>query len=134
MIARVLIVVACLAGLVVVIDQRRGLDRCDDARRQVFAIAAGASRDSEPEAIQRVRDSCRGTVGTLAVAGALRSQGRKAQALGLAREAVEDEPDNALAWRAVLLLASGDEAAEAESRLRELDPRSLNRSTGRSIK
>ena len=135
MIARIVVVVVCLAGVFVALGERRDADRCEDARRDVFAVAAGqAPRAGEAQAIERIREHCRGTGAILAVAGALRSQGRERQALVLAREAVDAEPDNALAWRAVLVLASGDEAAEAESRLRELDPRSLNRSAGRSTR
>ena len=135
MIVRVIVVLACVAGVIVALGERRDVDRCDEARREVFAVAAGkVPRAGETQAIERIREHCRGTGAILAVAGALRSQGRERQALVLAREAVDAEPDNALAWRAVLVLASGDEASEAESRLRELDPRSLNRSSGRSTR
>ena len=129
MIVRALLIAACLAGAVVAIAERRDLTRCDDARADVFRTGG-----ADAAAIDAIREHCRGTGALLAAAGALRSQGRTDQALVLAREAVEAEPDNALAWRGVLALASGEEADEAEARLEELDPRSLKRSAGRSTR
>ncbi len=102
----------------------RDHDRCEDARRTVFAVALGdRPRQEEGPAIRRIRADCRGTTATLAVAGALHAQGRDAQALPLAREAVDAEPDNPAAWRGLAAVASGSEAREAERRLRSLNPR-----------
>ena len=117
-------------------------DRCQDARRTVFATALGrASQAEQPAAVQRIRESCRGTTALVSVAGALHAQGRDRQALPLARETARDEPDSAAAWRAVAATAQAPaETRAAERRLRELDPLgaplrgSLNRSTGRSTR
>ena len=107
----------------------RDHERCEDARATVFAIALGdRSQREEAAAIADIRDDCRGTTAILAAAGALHAQGRDAQALPLAREAVDAEPDNPAAWRALAAVASGAEAREAERRLRSLNP-SAGRST-----
>lgn len=134
MIVRFVLVVACLAGAAIAVAERRDLSSCDGARETVFRAAAGGDRAAERGAIDTIREDCRGTGALLNVAGALRAQGETRQALVLAREAVDDEPDNAAGWRAVLALSSGSEAEEAEGRLRELDPRSLKRSSGRSTR
>ena len=106
----------------------RGDRACESARLTVFADP----RDDA--AVERVRDTCRGTTGRLAVAGRLAAAGRRPQALRLAREAAEEEPDNVVAWRGVAATASGAEARAASRRVGELDPRSLRRSSGRSTK
>jgi hypothetical protein len=128
-------VVLALAALVVagaLTFTLAGHDRCQDARAQVFA----ASLTGEPvdDAIEAIRERCRGTGGLLAAAGALRAQGREAQALELAREAAAAEPENAEAWGAVAAAASGEEARAAARRLEVLDPLSLRRNTGRSTR
>jgi hypothetical protein len=111
-------------------------DRCEGAREEVFNAAlrtAGAPQD----AIDRIRESCRGTTALVSVAGALHAQGRDDEAAPLAREATEEEPDNANAWRALGETTQAPaEARAAARRLAELDPRgaSLNRSSGRSTR
>jgi hypothetical protein len=130
------------AGLAVVVAAFFGArlhdhERCDDARGEVFEAALrkqGAPRD----AVARIRESCRGTAARVAVAGALHAQGRDDEAAPLAREATEEEPDNAAAWRALAETAQTPaEARAAAERFTELDPlgaRSLNRSAGRSTR
>ena len=109
-------------------------DRCEDARATVFATVLGkAPKGGQPQAIEDVRSHCRGTSAQLAVAGALTAAGDRAQALPLAREAAEAEPDNPAAWRALAAVASGAEAREASRRLEDLNP-SLKDSAGRSIR
>jgi hypothetical protein len=116
----------------------RSHNQCEDARRTVFAVTLGRQPISaQADAINNVREHCRGTTALLAVAGALHRQGRDAQALPLAREAVREEPDNAAAWSALgTVAASSAEALAAERRLAVLDPLrgSLNRSSGRSTR
>ena len=111
-------------------------DRCEEARSAVFTAALGGAEDSD--AIDRIRESCRGTTALVSVAGALHASGRDAEAARLAREATEEEPDNAAAWRALAQTAQAPaEARAAGRRLTELDPRgarSLNRSAGRSTR
>ena len=124
---RTLIVLASLAAAVAFALEYREEDRCNDARSKAFV-----TRDAE--SIRTILDTCRGTSAKLSVAGALRAADRDAQALELAREAAEEEPDNAAAWRAVVALSEGSERSAARERLRELDPRSLKRRAGRSTR
>ena len=109
---------------------------CDGAREDVFN-AALRNQGAPPGALDRIRESCRGTTALVSVAGALHAQGRDDEAAPLAREATEDEPDNANAWRALAeTTQTPAEARAAARRLEELDPRgaSLNRSSGRSTR
>lgn len=126
---RILIVLVSLAAAAAFALEQRQERRCADARDRIVE-----SRGAQAGAIETLRDDCRGTQAKIDAAGALRAAGRSDQALELAREAVDDEPDNARAWRAVSVLASGAERSSARERLRELDPRSLKRSTGRSTR
>ena len=124
MLLRLTIALICLAGAAAAALTWRDHERCQDATATVFAAALGTqSRAAEAGAIQTIRDDCRGTGPQLAVAGALHSQGRDAQALPLARDAVDAEPDNPAAWRALAAVASGAEGREADRRLRSLNPR-----------
>jgi Flp pilus assembly protein TadD len=128
---RTLIVLASLAAAVAFAAQLREHRHCEDARAQIFrAVLTGAPT---AKAIAQIRSSCRGTTAKLAVAGALTAAGDRAQALPLAREAAEAEPENPAAWRALAAVASGTESREAERRLRALNP-SLNDSAGRSTR
>jgi len=124
---RTLIVLVSLAAAVAFALEWRDERLCRDARDGIFS--SGGSE----QALADVREHCRGTQSLIDAAGALRGRDRR-QALVLAREAVDEEPDNARAWRAVSVLATGSERSAARERLRELDPRSLNRSAGRSTR
>jgi Tetratricopeptide repeat len=126
---RILIVLVSLAGAVAFALEYREEDRCADARNRIVE-----TRGAQTDAIDTLRSDCRGTQARIDAAGALRAAGRPDQALVLAREAVEEEPDNPRAWRAVSVLATGSERSAARARLRELDPRSLKRRTGRSTR
>jgi hypothetical protein len=99
-------------------------DRCEDARTEVFAFGLGRGGDLDA-AIERIRQSCRGTAGLVGAAAALARTDRRAEALALAREATEREPESAEAWRTLARVARGHAPAEAraaERRLAELDP------------
>jgi hypothetical protein len=124
---RTLIVLISLAAAVGFALQWREEQRCEDARAAIFQEAG------VEQALDSLREHCRGTQSKIDAAGALRDDDVR-QALVLAREAVEDEPDNARAWRAVSVLATGSERSAARERLRQLDPRSLNRRAGRSTR
>ena len=112
-------------------------DRCADARNAVFRATLGLEA-APGDAIDRIRESCRGTTAMTSVVAALRAQRRSAEAVALAREATRSEPDNPGAWRALAETAqSPAEARAAERRFSELDPRgarSLNLSAGRSTR
>ena len=118
-----------LASIVIVASGYGDERACSDARTAIVK-----SKGADAGAIDDLREHCRGTQAKIDAAGALRAADREDQALQLAREAVEDEPDNARAWRAVSVLAMGSERSAARERLRELDPRSLKRSAGRSTR
>lgn len=111
--------------------------RCEDSRREVFATTLAGS-PPPPDAVERIRESCRGTGALVAVAGALHAQGRDDEAAALAREATEAEPDSAAAWRALAETSQTPaEARAAAERLADLDPlgaRSLNLNVGRSTR
>jgi hypothetical protein len=126
---RILIVLVSLVAAAAFALEWRDGQRCADARNAIIT-----SRGAEAGAIDTLREACRGTQARIDAAGALRAADREDQALVLAREAVEEEPDNARAWRAVAVLASGAERSAARERLRELDPRSLKRRAGRSTR
>lgn len=112
-------------------------ERCEDARTEVFG-AAVFQQGAPAEAVERIRESCRGTTALVAVAGALHAQGADDEAARLAREATEEEPDNAAAWRALAETSQAPaEARAAAERFAELDPlgaRSLNLNAGRSTR
>lgn len=111
-------------------------DRCESAREDIFN-AALRNEGAPPGTLDRIRETCRGTTALVSVAGALHALGRDDEAAPLAREATEEEPDNANAWRALAETAQAPaEARAAARRLAELDPRgaSLNRSSGRSTR
>lgn len=126
---RILIVLVSLVAAAAFAMEQRQERRCADARDAIVE-----SRGAQGDAIDTLRADCRGTQAKIDAAGALRAADRDDQALVLAREAVEEEPDNARAWRAVSVLASGAERSSARERLRELDPRSLKRRAGRSTR
>jgi hypothetical protein len=111
-------------------------NRCEDGRSAVFRAALGGKDDAG--AVDRIRESCRGTTALISVAGALHARNRDREAADLAREATESEPDNAAAWRALAETSQAPaEARAAERRFSELDPlgaRSLKRRTGRSTR
>ena len=131
---RILLSLACLAAAAAFVLQHRELDRCEAARTAVFAATQGEGRDREAQAIDDLREHCRGTTGILFAARSLQVEERDAQALPLAREAVEAEPGNAVAWRLLAAVSDGAESREALARLRALDPRSLKRRSGRSTR
>lgn len=124
---RTLIVLVSLAAAAAFALQWREEQLCQDARNGIF-------RDGGTERVlDDLREYCRGVQSKIDAAGALRDDDPR-QALVLAREAADDEPDNARAWRAVSVLATGSERSAARERMRELDPRSLKRRAGRSTR
>lgn len=126
---RILIVLVSLAGAVLFALELGADRRCTGARGAIIE-----SRARDDGALEDLSAHCRGTQPRLDAAGALRAADRDEQALRMAREAAQDEPENARAWRAVAALSTGAERSAARERLRELDPRSLKRRTGRSTR
>ncbi|MBX5442386.1 MAG: tetratricopeptide repeat protein [Solirubrobacteraceae bacterium] len=126
MIARIVLAAAALAVVALLAVSRHGYDACQDARRDVIAAAIGAiPADRQDPAIAAVREHCRGAERLVEVAGLLYQQGRVDVAERLAREAVDAEPENALAWRALAATAAERDPATARQAARrqlELSP------------
>jgi Flp pilus assembly protein TadD len=125
-IARIVLAVAALVVVALLVVSRSGYDACQDARRDVIAAATGTlDADRQAPAIEAVRDHCRGADALVQVAGLLFQQGKVDVAERLAREAVDAEPENALAWRALAATAAERDPATARRAARrqlELSP------------
>jgi hypothetical protein len=126
---RLLLVVAALAVVGLFVASRDGYDACQSARRDVLAAANGTlPASAQGPAIQRVREHCRGADQLINVAGLLYQQKRTQAAMQVAREAVDEEPENALAWRALAATsaqidpATARRAARRQLELSPLDP------------
>ena len=113
-----------MAGLFVV--SRQGYDACQSARRDVLATANGSLPASQQDAaVQRVREHCRGADQLINVAGLLFTAQETKAAMKVAQEAVDEEPENALAWRALAATAAQIDPATARRAARrqlELSP------------
>ena len=97
-------------------------ERCDDARQVLFEATLGR-RGAPADAVERIRESCRGTSALVGVAAGLQTQGRDDEAAEIAREATGEEPDNADAWRVLSQTARRPaEARAAARRFAALDP------------
>lgn len=115
--------------VVLLIASRDGYDQCQSARRAVLATATGALPSSDQAtAIQDVREHCRGADQLVNVAGVLFQQKQSEAAMQVAQEAVDEEPENALAWRALAATsaqidpATARRAARRQLELSPLDP------------
>jgi hypothetical protein len=122
---------AALAAVVVVllVLTRQDYDACQTARRDVIATSAGLLPASQQEAaIQGVRHDCRGADQLVNVAGVLFQEKKTQQAMRVAQEAVDEEPENALAWRALAATSAqidpaiAQRAARRQLELSPLDP------------
>ena len=119
---RVAVAAACVVVAAFLGARLHDDNRCEDARRAVF-FAGRAGNDPSRDAVRRIRESCRGTIGLVSIAGSLHSHGRDVQAAPFAREATEREPDNVAAWRALAVTSqSPAEARDAARRAKALDP------------
>lgn len=119
---RVAVAAACVVVAAFLGARLHDDNRCEDGRRAVF-LAAQADADPSAGDVRRIRESCRGTVGLVSIAGSLHSRGRDAQAAPFAREATVREPDNVQAWRALAVTSQTPaEAREAARRAKALDP------------
>lgn len=117
MIARALVLVAVLAGLVLLVGELR-------VARDVDRAEALSSRIEAPdEALRLLRAAAARTADTTPLLREAQLQllrERPREALGPAREAARREPENAQAWLLVAQAAAGvgDAALEAEARRR----------------
>ena len=118
----------CVAAIAVARRTAPDQDRCQDARRAVFAAAGGApvaARSLAPDA-RTVRADCHDVDDLSAGAVSLLVAGRSADALALAREATRRGPDVFSAWAALEAAerrADPAAARRAEARARALNPR-----------
>jgi len=123
---RLLLAAVAVAVVALLAVSRHGYDECQSARREVLASATGAlPAGQQAVAIQGVRDHCRGADQLVNVAGVLYTQKRTRAAMNVAREAVDEEPENALAWRALAATAAQIDPATARRAARrqlELSP------------
>ena len=123
---RLLLAAAAIVIVVLLLVSRHGYDECQSARGDVLATAIGSKpADLQDAAIQGVREHCRGADQLVNVAGVLYSEKKLQAAMRVAQEAVDEEPDNALAWRALSASAATIDPAiarQAARRQLELSP------------
>jgi hypothetical protein len=126
---RLLLAAAAIVMVVLFVASRHGYDACQSARRDVLATANGSlPADQQGAAIQGVREHCRGADQLISVAGLLYQQKKTQAAMRVAQEAVDEEPENALAWRALSATsaqidpATARRAARRQLELSPLDP------------
>jgi len=122
------ILAACVAAIAVLAARLSDQDRCQDARRAVFAAAGGApvaARSLAADA-RTVRSDCHDVDDLSAGSVSLLVAGRSADARALAREATRRGPDVFSAWAALEAAerrADPAAAHRAEARARALNPR-----------
>ena len=122
-------VVAAIVVVALFVSSRSGYDACQSSRRDVLATANGTLPASQQDAaIQGVREHCRGADQLINVAGLLYTQKKAQAAMKVAQEAVDEEPENALAWRALAATSAqldpaiARQAARRQLELSPLDP------------
>jgi len=122
------ILAVCVAAIAVLAGRLSDQDRCQDARRAVFAAAGGAplaARSLAADA-RAVRSDCHDVDDLSAGSVSLLVAGRSADARALAREATRRGPDVFSAWAALEAAerrADPAAARRAEARARALNPR-----------
>jgi hypothetical protein len=122
------ILAVCVAAIAVLAGRLSDQDRCQDARRAVFAAAGGAplaARSLAADA-RAVRSDCHDVDDLSAGSVSLLVAGRGADARALAREATRRGPDVFSAWAALEAAerrADPAAARRAEARARALNPR-----------
>jgi hypothetical protein len=122
------ILAVCVAAIAVLAGRLSDQDRCQDARRAVFAAAGGApvAAGSLAADARTVRSDCHDVDDLSAGSVSLLVAGRSADALALAREATRRGPDVFSAWAALEAAerrADPAAARRAEARARALNPR-----------
>jgi hypothetical protein len=122
------ILAVCVAAIAVLAGRLSDQDRCQDARRAVFAAAGGApvaARSLAADA-RTVRSDCHDVDDLSAGSVSLLVAGRGADARALARKATRRGPDVFSAWAALEAAerrADPAAARRAEARARALNPR-----------
>lgn len=114
--------VVVAAVLALQLDERQG---CRDGRHDLVVAALRKAPPAEQDAaVRAVRDRCPGVAGLRDASRALLLAGRRPEALRIAREMVDREPDNPVSWRALVdaTRASTREGRKARAKLRALDP------------
>jgi hypothetical protein len=130
MAARLLLLAAAAALIALGTARTHAHRRCDDGRRDAFAI--GAHREpatGAPDVARRLIDRCRGSEQLVDGVSALLRVRATGPAGELAAAAVRREPDRRDSWLAVagVRRARGDQAGarRALARARQLDPLSF---------
>jgi hypothetical protein len=125
---RLAVAAVCVAAIVVLAGRLGDQRSCADARRAVFAAAAGAPTAAGALAAdaRTLRADCRDVDDLSAGAAGLSVAGRDADALALARAATRRGPDVFSAWVALEATerrADPAAARRAEARVWALNPR-----------
>lgn len=116
MIARVAVVLACVAVLVALTRTEHAHRDCDRARSDLYLVAYRVLPPArEDPALDTIRTRCRGTDGLIDAASVLLKQGRWAAATSFALGATRREPDSPAAWYAVAVSARTGNPALARS-------------------
>ncbi|HEU4656973.1 MAG TPA: tetratricopeptide repeat protein [Capillimicrobium sp.] len=114
MVARLAIVAVSVVLVVLLAGSLRHHDACESARTDVIAAATGAKPQSvQEQAIDDIREHCRGAQSLVSASAVLYRQERFEEAQALAQEAVDAEPDNATAWNALAVTAAETDVATA---------------------
>jgi Flp pilus assembly protein TadD len=107
LLARLALAAAAVAIIALHATELRGYDACNAARRQVIGAAAAGDRARQADATAGVQAHCRGAAAIISVAAVLHREGRDREAQRLARQAADEEPQNATAWNALAVTADG---------------------------
>ena len=132
MLARLVLVIAGCALLVLGVQRHAAHTACADARRDALAIALkGAPAGLAPDVARRLEADCRDTAVLSEGTAALLKAGQTRPALQLAQTATRREPEGRNGWIALSWARrqAGDTAgaARALDRARQLDPVGLRR-------
>ena len=123
MVVRLLAVALSIAVVAVLVVRLSDTRSCVSARQDVFAAVTGKAAGDLESDVETIKDKCEGSQALVATAGALTTAGKREEALVLAYEATERDPESFQAWRAVAALATGVDATQARERARALNPR-----------
>jgi hypothetical protein len=122
-IVRLLAVAVSIAIIAVLVVRLSDTRSCIDARKDVFASLSGKGEHDVSENVETIKDRCEGSQALVATAGALTTMGKREEALVLAHEAADRDPESFQAWRAIAALESGAAGQDARRRAKELNPR-----------
>ena len=123
--ARLGLLAVCVAAIVVLAGRLGDQDRCQDARRALFAAGVGATTPATAQ-VRALRADCHDVDDLSAAAVSVLLSGDGRDAVRIAREATRRGPDVFSAWVALEAAerrADPAAAKRAEARARALNPR-----------